>query len=88
MRSSSKLLLALLFFGTALAPAQTIPAGTFKHIIIIVQENRTPDNLFGSAPSSGLCGSEDPFRTRRRYRERRLRLRPSVRRRHSTAAYL
>ena len=61
MRPSSKLLLALLFFGAALAPAQTIPAGTFKHIIIIVQENRTPDNLFGSGPSSGLCGSEDPF---------------------------
>jgi phospholipase C len=26
------------------------PAGGFKHIIIVVQENRTPDNLFGSNP--------------------------------------
>lgn len=32
----------------AFANAQTIPAGTFKHIIIIVQENRTPDNLLGA----------------------------------------
>jgi hypothetical protein len=46
MRSSSKLLSALLFFGAAAAPAQTLP--TFQHIILIVQENRTPDNLFGS----------------------------------------
>ncbi|HXM24294.1 MAG TPA: alkaline phosphatase family protein [Terriglobales bacterium] len=61
MRSSTKLLLTLFFFGVALAPAQTIPAGTFKHIIIIVQENRTPDNLFGAAPRIGGCSQEDPF---------------------------
>jgi phospholipase C len=29
------------------APAQTIPQNAFQHIIIVVQENRTPDNLFG-----------------------------------------
>jgi phospholipase C len=51
MRSSSKFLLALFFFGAALAPAQTIPPGTFSHIIIVIQENRTPDNLFGAAPA-------------------------------------
>jgi phospholipase C len=27
------------------------PTGGFKHIIIVVQENRTPDNLFGSNPT-------------------------------------
>jgi hypothetical protein len=30
-------------------PARAAPA--FKHIILIVQENRTPDNLFGSNPT-------------------------------------
>ncbi len=35
--------------GTAFAWAQTAPA--FKHIVVIVQENRTPDNLFGSNPT-------------------------------------
>lgn len=47
-------------FVAALAQAQTLP--TFRHIVVIFQENRTPDNLFGSAPSGGtMCGSEDPF---------------------------
>jgi phospholipase C len=59
MRSSGKLLLSLLFFGAARAPAQTLPH--FDHIIIVVQENRTPDNLFGSGPSGTKCGIEDPF---------------------------
>lgn len=63
MRSSSKFLLALFFFGAALAPAQTIPPGTFSHIIIVIQENRTPDNLFGAAPApTGTgCGTEEIF---------------------------
>jgi phospholipase C len=39
--------LALILLPQA-APAQ--PAGGFAHVIIIVQENRTPDNLFGSNP--------------------------------------
>jgi phospholipase C len=39
-------LLSVLF--TARSWAQPAP---FKHIIIIVQENRTPDNLFGSNPA-------------------------------------
>ena len=37
----------LLLFGTLLAHAQI---SSFKHVIVIVQENRTPDNLF-----QGLC---------------------------------
>jgi len=28
---------------------------------VIVQENRTPDNLFGSGPARTPCNSEDPF---------------------------
>lgn len=31
---------------------------TFKHVIIMVQENRTPDNLFGASPTLGTCGQE------------------------------
>ena len=45
----------------AFSATQTIPPGTFKHIIIVIQENRTPDNLFG-AGASGLrgCGLNSP----------------------------
>lgn len=47
-------------FVAVVAQAQTLP--TFRQIVVIFQENRTPDNLFGSAPSGGTtCGSEDPF---------------------------
>jgi phospholipase C len=47
----------LLFFVIAgVASAQTPSLPTFSHIIIIVQENRTPDNLFGSL-ASGPCNS-------------------------------
>src|SRR5215813_5600365 len=45
--------LVLLLFGTLLAHAQI---SSFKHVIVIVQENRTPDNLF-----QGLC--HPPFGT-------------------------
>jgi phospholipase C len=42
----------VVFFWTllvsALSAAQTI---TFKHVVVILQENRTPDNLFGSNPN-------------------------------------
>ena len=33
---------------TTVAHAQILP---FKHIIVVIQENRTPDNLFGSNPT-------------------------------------
>jgi len=33
------------------AAAAAQPAGGFKHIIVVIQENRTPDNLFGSNPN-------------------------------------
>ena len=50
-------------FEAVVAQAQTYqPPPPFNHIVIIVQENRTPDNLFGGAPMNGaLCGSEEPF---------------------------
>jgi phospholipase C len=45
--AKAKVLLASALFGaTATAQAATV----FKHIIFVIQENRTPDNLFGSFP--------------------------------------
>jgi phospholipase C len=48
-------MLAVVLFallGTSVAYGQNyVPTVTFSHIIIIIQENRTPDNLFGSGPS-------------------------------------
>jgi len=52
-------LIAFVLFAT-LAVAQT-PNTPFKHVIIVVQENRTPDNLFGSdafAASPQLPGAD------------------------------
>src|SRR5277367_4662435 len=42
-------LVALSAFSTWCAGAHAAPS--FSHVIIVVQENRTPDNLFGSNPS-------------------------------------
>ena len=62
MKVSIRLLLSFSLLAPIFAHSQAIPQGTFQHIIIVVQENRTPDNLFGSAPSVGAtCGSPDPF---------------------------
>jgi len=35
--------------ASAANPAQAVPA--FKHVVIVFQENRTPDNIFGSNPT-------------------------------------
>src|SRR5712671_3049302 len=42
------LLLILLALASVAALAQRV---TFKHVIVVFQENRTPDNLFGSNPN-------------------------------------
>jgi len=52
MKSTVKALALLVLFGTALAFADSQP-GQFEHVIIVVQENRTPDNLFGGVPPQG-----------------------------------
>jgi phospholipase C len=44
----AKFLSALVLSATATISAQTSP---IKHVIVIFQENRTPDNLFGSNPN-------------------------------------
>jgi hypothetical protein len=61
--SPSAALFAVALFLASMAStaacAQTLP--TFDHIVVIVQENRTPDNLFGSAPASLQCNGQDDF---------------------------
>jgi phospholipase C len=47
MRSIMPVLAALLVASPAFAAKPV----TFKHIILVIQENRTPDNLFGSSPN-------------------------------------
>jgi phospholipase C len=39
-----------LFFAFAALAGCAGEARTFKHVVLIIQENRTPDNLFGSNP--------------------------------------
>jgi phospholipase C len=63
MRFITRILLSS-FLAATFAYAQTIPPQTFSHIIIVIQENRTPDNIFGSTPKRGTnCAGEDPFET-------------------------
>jgi phospholipase C len=50
MKFASRSLL-LVSLAATFAYAQTLPH--FDHIIIVVHENRTPDNLFGSNPQAG-----------------------------------
>ena len=45
MKFAAKALL-LVSFAAMFASAQTLPH--FQHIIIVIQENRTPDDLFGA----------------------------------------
>lgn len=68
MKHFAKLTLLSIVFLAIIAAAQN---GPFKHIIIIVQEDRTPDNLFGAGDdltganlaSTGACNQENPFET-------------------------
>lgn len=48
MRFTTRILL-LVSLAATLTYAQTLPS--FQHVIIVFQENRTPDNLFGSSPN-------------------------------------
>ena len=50
MKLSSSILLLVVCLGPMFAHAQYPPLNPIKHIVVIVQENRTPDNLF-----QGLC---------------------------------
>ena len=56
--------LPLILLGTTLAVAQPgyQAPPSFSHVVIIFQENRTPDNLFGAgAGPEPTCGSEYDF---------------------------
>jgi phospholipase C len=55
MRNVVGFLCALAWFGWGSAQAQI---ASFQHIVVIVQENRTPDNLFqGLCSKASLCSS-------------------------------
>jgi hypothetical protein len=62
-KSMLKAVVLFALFAAVVAKAQNYPKlPHFNHIVIIVQENRTPDNLFGANPGNGaVCGAEDPF---------------------------
>jgi phospholipase C len=57
----SALCIAMLFFGSLASTSAWAQAQPFSHIVIIVQENRTPDNLFGSTGGSLQCNGQDDF---------------------------
>jgi phospholipase C len=46
MKLAGKSLLLLVWLGTTAAQAQFPDPNPIKHVVVIVQENRTPDNLF------------------------------------------
>jgi phospholipase C len=48
MKFAAKVLLGLLAFSVPTIAAAQVPS--FQHVVLIIQENRTPDNLF-----QGLC---------------------------------
>jgi len=51
MARTIELLAIGLMMLLALPAAEAASPGTFKHIIVMIQENRTPDNMFGSNPT-------------------------------------
>jgi phospholipase C len=60
----SAMLISALLFCAAVVPIAANAQGSlpvFKHAVVIAQENRTPDNLFGSGPARTPCNAEDPF---------------------------
>jgi phospholipase C len=62
MKSAARFLFPPLVLAMSIANAQTIPPQTFQHIIFVIQENRSPDSLFGGVPASDAkCGVEVPF---------------------------
>jgi len=56
MKLNAKSLLLLVLFATMAAHAQ-YPPNKFKHVILIIQENRSPDNLFQGLCAVGSCGT-------------------------------
>ena len=48
MKLAARSLLVVLLFGPMAARARDRFPNPFRHVVVIVQENRTPDNLFQS----------------------------------------
>jgi len=47
MKTPSKILVLLFTLGATVAHAQTNLSQYVQHVIVVIQENRTPDDLFG-----------------------------------------
>jgi hypothetical protein len=60
-RSFALLYIATLFVVSLASTAAWAQAQPFSHILIVFQENRTPDNLFGSTGGSLQCNGQDDF---------------------------
>jgi phospholipase C len=63
MKLFAKGLFLLVWLGSSIAHAQTQPANptSFQHVVVIFQENRTPDNLFqGLCTSPTICNINNP----------------------------
>jgi phospholipase C len=60
-RSSVVLCVATLFVVSLASASCWAQAQPFSHIVVIFQENRTPDNLFGAAVASQACAGQDDF---------------------------
>jgi hypothetical protein len=48
MKVAARTLLCLAVLGATLAHTQSNNIPQVQHVIVVIQENRTPDNLFGS----------------------------------------
>jgi len=59
MKATSVVFSILAALGSIAAVAQNLPH--FQHVVLVIQENRTPDNLFGASPSTAHCGVSYPF---------------------------
>lgn len=55
-----RVVVCLILLGT-LSPLDAQNPIPFKHVVLVIQENRTPDNLFGAAPAIHVCGNSYPF---------------------------
>ncbi len=56
MKFAVKAIVVFALFAAVLTHAQSLPK--FQHVIIVVQENRTPDNLFGGDTALKTAGAD------------------------------
>jgi hypothetical protein len=65
MKFTVKAAVLFALLGAMLMHAQTYTVPYFEHVIIVIQENRTPDNLFGAATLTPYPSTLPPLLTSR-----------------------